>query len=103
MNRYARLNAYHVSVVAYLIDKLRSTPDGEGNLLDHSVVLYGSPMSNSNEHNHGPLPVVLAGGGAGRYSGNKHIRNAEHTPMNNIFLREGDFARIRIHSAGSGA
>ena len=62
-------------------------------MLDHSLVLYGSPMSNSNEHNHGPLPVILAGGAVGRYSGNEHIRNPEHTPMNNIFLtmaqREG--------------
>jgi hypothetical protein len=93
MNRYARLNAYHVSIVGELLEKMQSTPDGQGSLLDHSLVLFGSPISNSNEHDHVSLPVFLAGGGAGRYTGNKHIRNPEHTPMNNIFLtmlqREG--------------
>ncbi len=100
MTRYARLNAYHVSVVAYLLDKLRPTPDGDGSLLDHSLVLYGSPMSNSNEHNHGPLPVILAGGAAGRYSWNKHIRNPEHTPMNNIFLTMAHRERLDMDAFG---
>ena len=86
MERYARLNAYHVLVTTYLLDKLRSTPDVDGSLLDNSVVLYGSPMGDSNAHDHIDLPVFMAGGGAGRYAGNRHIRMPKGTPLANLFL-----------------
>lgn len=86
MERYAKLNTYHMSVVAKFVDKLKSTPDGEGSLLDHMLLLYGSPMANSNAHDHYPLPVVVFGHGAGRYPGNNHILAAPHTPMANLFL-----------------
>ena len=66
---FARLNRYHVSKVAYFLEKLRSTPDGDGNLLDHSVVLYGSPMGDSNVHDHKHLPLFLAGHANGQAEG----------------------------------
>ena len=66
MDKFALINKYHVEMLAYFLDKLKSTPDGDGNLLDHSLVLYGSSMSNGNQHDHDPLPVVLAGGASGQ-------------------------------------
>jgi hypothetical protein len=85
--KLARLNRYHVGVFAYLVEKLANTPDGEGTLLDHALVLYGSGMSNSNEHDHDPLPIVLAGGAAGRLEGGRHIRaGAQQAPLSNLLL-----------------
>jgi hypothetical protein len=86
MERYAKINAYHVSVVAYFLDKLRNTAEGDSNLLDNSLVMYGSPMGNSNSHDHIALPVFIAGTGAGKYEGNRHIVTAPHTPLANFFL-----------------
>lgn len=86
MERYAKLNTYHMSVVAKFLEKLAAASDGEGSLLDHSLVLYGSPMANSNAHDHYPLPVVVFGHGAGRYRGNEHVLAAPRTPMANLFM-----------------
>jgi hypothetical protein len=83
---FAKINAYHVSLVPYFLEKLRSTPDGEGNLLDNSVILYGSPMGNPNVHNHKRCPLFLAGHGGGRIKGNLHVRAPEGTPMANAML-----------------
>ncbi len=83
---FARLNRYHVSKVAYFLDKLRSTPDGDGNLLDHSLVMYGSPMGDSNVHDHKHLPLFLAGHASGQLKGNLHYRAAAGTPMANALL-----------------
>ncbi len=74
--QFAKLNQYHVSKAAYFIDKLKNTPDGDGNLLDHSIVLYGSPMGDSNVHNHKRLPLFLAGKGNGQLRGNQHFPRA---------------------------
>ena len=84
--RFALLNRYHVSLLGYFLDKLKSTPDGNGNLLDHSMILYGSGMSDGNSHNHDPLPVILAGGASGRLEGNRHIVMSEKTQMSNLLL-----------------
>jgi len=84
--KLARLNQYHASMVAYLLKKLQDTPDGEGNLLDHSVVMYGSGMSNSNQHDHKPLPVLLAGGACGKLAGGRHIKVDPTTPLSNLQL-----------------
>jgi hypothetical protein len=69
---FAKLNRYHVGMVAYFLRKLKDTPDGDGNLLDSSLVLYGSPMGDSNTHNHRRLPMLLAGHAGGRLKGNLH-------------------------------
>jgi Protein of unknown function (DUF1552) len=86
MDRFALINKYHVEMLAYFLDKMKSTPDGDGSLLDHSLVLYGSSMSNGNQHDHDPLPVVLAGGASGQLKGGRHMQYAPHTPMSNLLL-----------------
>jgi len=86
MDRFAVINRYHVQLLAYFLEKLKATPDGDGTLLDHSVVLYGSSMSNGNQHDHDPLPVILAGGAAGQLEGGRHVRAAPHTPMSNLLV-----------------
>ena len=83
---YAKLNRYHVSLLPYFINKLKNTPDGDGNLLDHSMVLYGSPMGDSNVHNHKRVPMFLAGHGSGTLKGNLHVRTPDGTPMANVYL-----------------
>jgi len=83
-DRFAVLNAYHVSQVKYLLDKLKSTRDGDGSLLDHSIIIYGSGISDGNNHDHAPLPVALFGGGSGKLEGGRHIRVPEGTPLANL-------------------
>ena len=85
-DKFAVLNMYHVALFGYFLDKLATTPDGDGTLLDHAMVLYGSGMSDGNQHNHTDLPIVLAGGASGRLKGGRHIRNPKKTPMANLLL-----------------
>jgi hypothetical protein len=86
LERLTQINTYHVSLVAHMLERLKSTPDGEGTLLDNTLMLYGSGMSNSNVHNHSPLPVFVAGGAAGRMKGGRHLVYPENTPMANLLL-----------------
>jgi hypothetical protein len=83
---HAKLNAYHVGMFAKFVERLRSTPDGDGSLLDHSLLVYGSGMSDGNGHTGSPLPHVLVGGATGRMKGNRHIVTPENTPMANLLL-----------------
>ena len=81
-DRFAVLNRYHVDLLAYFLDKLQATPDGDGTLLDHSMVLYGSAMSDGNQHNHDPLPIILAGGASGKLEGRPpHPQHAGHADV----------------------
>jgi hypothetical protein len=100
MDRFAIINKYHVDMLAYFLDKLKSTPDGDGNLLDHSMVLYGSSMSNGNQHDHDPLPIVLAGGASGQLTGGRHMQYAPHTPMSNLLLSMLDKLGIQADQHG---
>jgi hypothetical protein len=84
--KFAVLNRYHVSLLAGLLTKLDSLPDGDGSLLDHSLVLYGSGMSDGNEHNHSPLPILLAGRAGGTLEGGRHLRHDPSTSMSNLLL-----------------
>ena len=86
MDQFARINQYHVKTLTYFLDKLRQTPDGDGTLLDHSMILYGSSLSDGNEHSFDPLPVLLMGGASGRLEGGRHLKYAPHTPMSNLLL-----------------
>ena len=86
--------------MAHFLERLRSTPDGDGNLLDHSLILYGSGMSNSNVHNHAPLPVLVAGGAAGRMKGGRHLKYPDDTPMANLLLTVLDKAGVPQQSVG---
>jgi hypothetical protein len=84
--KMAKINAFHVSLFAYYLERLKATPEGDGSLLDHSLVLYGSGMGNPNIHDHVNLPIVVAGGAAGKVRGGRHIRYAEPTPLANLHL-----------------
>jgi len=100
LENLTKINTYHVSLLAHFLGKLRSTPDGDGNLLDHSLILYGSGMSNSNVHNHAPLPVLLAGGAAGKIKGGRHLKYPENTPMANLLLTILEKAGVPQESVG---
>jgi hypothetical protein len=86
LEEFSRLNTFHVDQVAYFVDKLKNTPDGDGNLLDHSMVLYGSPMGDGSVHNHLRVPLFLAGKANGHLKGNHHLLCADGTPMANVLL-----------------
>ena len=100
MDRFALINRYHVTILVYLLEKLKATPDGDGTLLDHSMILYGSAMSDGNQHNHGPLPIVLAGAASGRLKGNRHIRNPKDTTMSNLLLAMLDKLDVHMDKFG---
>ena len=85
---------------AYLLEKMRSTPDGDGTLLDNSLLMWGSGMADSNVHNHDPVPLVLAGGGAGAVKGNRHIRTAHKTPVSNLLLAMLQKANVNVDKFG---
>ncbi len=97
---FAKINRYHVSLVPYFLEKLRNTPDGDGNLLDHSLVLYGSPLGDSNAHNHKRVPVFLAGHASGKVKGNLHVRCQDMTPMANVLLTVMHKAGMNVESIG---
>jgi len=86
MEQFALINAFHANLIAKFLGKLQKTQDGEHDLLHNSMVLYGSSMSDANEHNFDPLPVILAGSAGGRLQGNRHLSFAPHTPMSNLLL-----------------
>jgi hypothetical protein len=84
--KLAKINSHHVSLFAYMIEKLKATPDGDGSLLDHSMYMLGSGMGNPNVHDHSNLPIVLAGGGAGKLKGARHIKYTQQMPLANLHL-----------------
>lgn len=98
IDKFAKINEYHVSLFAYLLDKLKSTPDGDGSLLDHSIYMYGSGMGDPNLHDHINLPILVAGGGAGKLKGGRHIRYEERTPLANLHLTLLEKAGARMES-----
>jgi hypothetical protein len=95
-----KINELHVKTFAYLLQKLQSTPDGDGSLLDHSMFLYGSSINDGNAHTHHDLPLVLAGGASGQLKGGRHIRYPQETPMNNLLLAMLDKAGIPAEHLG---
>ncbi len=84
--KLAKINAFHVSLIAYFLERLKATSDGEGSLLDHTMYLCGSGMGNPDVHDHRNLPIFVAGGGAGELSGGRHVAYAEPTPLANLHL-----------------
>lgn len=102
LERFSKLNTYQVELFAYFLDKLRSTPDGDGNLLDHTMLLYGGSMSNANVHLHVNLPLVVAGGGSGRLKGGRHLafRASDNLPMTNLLVSLLDKAGVTVDRIG---
>jgi hypothetical protein len=86
MDRFAQLNTYHMTKFAYFVEKLKGVADGDGTLLDHALVLYGSSLSDGNQHNFSPLPIVLAGGASGQLKGGRHLQFPKDTHMSNLLL-----------------
>jgi hypothetical protein len=95
-----KINQYHVQNFAYLIDRLSKTPDGDGSLLDHSMILYGSSISDGNAHTHHDLPLVLVGGGNGQVKGGRHVRYKPETPMNNLLVAMLDKSGVPAETLG---
>jgi len=84
MEKCVKIQRYHINLFADYLEKLRNTPDGDGSLLDHAIILFGSGISNSDRHTHGPLPTVVVGGGSGTLKGGRHLVVPEHTPLTNL-------------------
>jgi hypothetical protein len=96
--RMAKINAFHVSLFGYYLERLKATPEGSGTLLDHSLILYGSGIGNPNVHDHTNLPILVAGGAAGGMKGNRHIRYDEPVPLANLHLTLLDKVGVTIDS-----
>ena len=94
IEKLIKIDELHVAMFAYLLEKLRETPDGDGTLLDHSLVLFGSSISESNIHTHDDLPILLAGRANGQLKGNRHLVYSKETPLNNLFLNMFDLAGL---------
>ncbi len=96
--RMAKINAFHVSLFTYYLERLKATPEGNGSLLDHSLILYGSGIGNPNVHDHTNLPILVAGGAAGGMKGNRHIRYDKPVPLANLHLSLLDKVGVKIDS-----
>jgi hypothetical protein len=103
MNNLAKVQAWNTGAFAKFAAKLQSLPDGEGNMLDNSILLFGSNMSNSNLHNHFPLPTAIVGGGAGRIKGNRHLRYPDKTPIADMHLTILDRIGVPMETFGDSA
>jgi hypothetical protein len=99
--KFTKVNIHHTSLFAKFVEKLRDTPDGSGTLLDNSMLLYGSAMSNANDHTHSPLPLVVVGGGSGRMRKlGHHIASPPNTPMANLLLSVAQKAGVERETFG---
>jgi hypothetical protein len=96
----AKINTYHIELLAGFAEKLRSIPEGEGTLLDHSMIMQGSGLSNSDQHSHIDLPLVVVGGGGGRLKGGRHLKYPKDTPMNNLHLALLDKVGVNVERFG---
>ena len=100
IEKLIKIQNYHTKVLANFLVKLAALPDGDGSMLDHSLILYGSNMSNSNAHDHFPLPSAVIGGGCGKLKGGQHVRYADRTPVSNLLLTVLDRAGVEVESIG---
>ena len=102
MDRFAQLNTYHMTKFAYFVERLKATPDGDGTLLDHSLVLYGSSLSDGNQHNFSPLPIVLAGVASGQLKGGRHLQFPKDTRMSNLLAAMLNKLNVPTEKFGDG-
>jgi hypothetical protein len=100
MSQKARIDTYHVQMLAYLLEKMAATPDGDGSLLDHSLIMYGSGMGNGNLHRHSDMPVLLAGKLGGKFKTGYHLDYKMDTPMANLLVTLLDSAGVPIEKLG---
>jgi hypothetical protein len=100
METVSKIQIYHSQIFARYLAKLQTIPDGDGTLFDHSILVYGSNMSNSNAHDHFPLPMVVAGGACGKIRGGQHLRYPDHTPVSNLLYTVLDRANVPLEKLG---
>jgi hypothetical protein len=100
MAKNVLIQTFNIKQFKGFLEKLESMPDGDGSLLDHTLLLYGSNMSNSNAHDHFPLPNLVVGGAAGKMKGGRHLKYADHTPMTNLLVTMLDKVGVRQESIG---
>jgi len=100
-DRLIRIQTYHSQVFGRFLAKLAAMPDGDGSMLDNSILLYGSNMSNSNAHDEFPLPTLVLGGGCGKIKGGQHLRYPDRTPLANLHLTLLDRAGIPADKVGN--
>ncbi|HEY4211154.1 MAG TPA: DUF1552 domain-containing protein [Steroidobacteraceae bacterium] len=98
-----RINQYHAANFGYFLQKLQSVREGEGTLLDHAVILYGSSLANANVHQDDNLPILLAGGANGRLKGGRHVRVPDRTPLTNLHLALLDMVDAPVDKLGDSA
>jgi hypothetical protein len=96
----SQINRYHTELFAKYLARLRATPDGDGNLLDHTTILYGSGISNSNRHSGDNLPILLLGGGAGTLRGGRHIAYTDKPSMANLLVTLMDKMGVPVERLG---
>jgi hypothetical protein len=99
--RLVKIQTYHSQAFAKFLTKLAAMPDGDGSVLDHSILLYGSNMSNSNAHDEFPLPTIVVGGGAGKIKGGQHLKYEDKTPLANLLLTLLDRAGVPVEKIGN--
>ena len=99
-DKIRRINRFHIEQLAYMLEKMKSIPEGEGTLLDNSMIVFGAGISDGDRHNHNNLPILLAGGGAGTLKTGRHIRYQKDTPLNNLYLAMLDRVGVRADNLG---
>ena len=100
LTKLAKINTFHTQLLAHLLDQLQSTPDGNGTLLDHSMILYGGGIGDSDRHSHTDLPILVMGGGAGSITGGRHIRLSPDTPLMNLHVSLLDKMGVPVEQVG---
>lgn len=100
IEKVAQINEFHIKQFTYLLDKLKATPDGDGTLLDHSMIVYGSALADGNAHQHNNLPTVLAGRANGTLRAGRHIRYADETPITNLYMSMLDRMGVPVEQIG---
>jgi hypothetical protein len=100
IRKVIQINTLHTEMLAYFLQRMASTADGDGSLLDHSIIVYGSAISDGNLHQHENLPVLVLGGGSGTLKGARHLRYPDETPITNLYLTLLDSLKIPLEKFG---
>ena len=100
IEKVAQINEFHIKQFTYFLDKLKATPDGDGTLLDHSMIVYGSALAEGNAHQHNNLPTVLAGRAGGALKPGRHVKYADETPITNLFMSMLDKMGVPVEVIG---
>jgi hypothetical protein len=100
IEKLAKINAFHMTVFAHFLETLANTPDGDGSLLDHALILYGSGISDSNTHFHDNLTIAVVGSPGGRAAGGRHLRFPPDTPVTNLYLTLLDAVGVPVEKLG---